>query len=197
MSKPNNIAQLMDMYPYQLKDIAKKSAIWFEEQAFLLLDYSKMSSKNALRGEPNALKAEIRPGSMYFFIYEAKHKDTLPYYDQFPMVLPFDTYEDGFIGLNLHYLPLEFRIKLLWKLQDFNTSSKLTQTTKIMFQWDTIKQVSKFRQAKPCVKRYLYTQLRSPFRIVDPRDWASAAMLPMERFTGSNKFRVWADSIRK
>ena len=51
-------------------------------------------------------------GALYFFVYDPKTKADLPYYDRFPLVLPLKREPDGFLGLNLHYLPIPLRIKL-------------------------------------------------------------------------------------
>lgn len=192
-----NIARLLEANHFELEQIARKSAIWFEQQAFNLLDANEITPTQALRGDARKLKVQIMPGSMYFFMYDAKHKDKMPYYDMFPLVLPYALTKDGFMGLNLHYLPYDMRIKLLAKLQEFATSKVLTPRTKIMYSWDLLRGVSKYKAAAPCLKRYLGSQVRSSFRIVPPDDWATACMLPLERFSGSTKFDVWTDSIRK
>ena len=44
-------------------------------------------------------------GKMYMFFYDAKYKDTLPFFDIFPLVFPIEFYSEGFLGINLHYLP--------------------------------------------------------------------------------------------
>ena len=35
------------------------------------------------------LTSKIEPGNMYMFMYDPKLKETLPYYDTFPLCLPF------------------------------------------------------------------------------------------------------------
>ena len=54
-------------------------------------------------------------GKLDMFFYYPKLKSTLPYYDRFPLVLPMQGYGDGFLGINLHYLPIPLRIRLLDK----------------------------------------------------------------------------------
>jgi hypothetical protein len=39
-------------------------------------------------------------GGLYFFVYDPKTKNDLPYYDRFPLVIPLKRTPDGFIGLN-------------------------------------------------------------------------------------------------
>ena len=66
-------------------------------------------------GKPGALdlirdgKRKKSPfyGRLNMFFYDPKFKKTLPYYDTFPLVLPLEPYSDGFLGINLHYLPMK------------------------------------------------------------------------------------------
>ena len=72
------------------------------------------------------LTSKIEPGNMYMFMYDPKLKETLPYYDTFPLCLPFDSAPGGFIGLNLHYLPPLQRAVLLGNLLDYLLGSGMT-----------------------------------------------------------------------
>ena len=45
-------------------------------------------------------------GRLNMFVYAPKFARKLPYYDTFPLVLPLENYSDGFLGINLHYLPI-------------------------------------------------------------------------------------------
>ena len=58
-------------------------------------------------------------GHMYFYFYDPKTKDSMPYYDRFPLVIPIEQYKDGFLGLNLHYIHPKHRIILLDKLSEY------------------------------------------------------------------------------
>ena len=40
-------------------------------------------------------------GRLNMFIYDPKLKKKLPYYDTFPLVLPLENYNDGFLGIKL------------------------------------------------------------------------------------------------
>ena len=53
-----------------------------------------------------------RVGQMYSYIYNPKTKDKLPYYDMVPLVIPVSYTNNGFYGLNFHYLSLQERNKL-------------------------------------------------------------------------------------
>ena len=68
-------------------------------------------------------------GEMYMMFYDPKHKKTLPYYDRFPLVIPFQKAKGGFLGLNLHYLPHGLRAKFLDQLYDTTTNDKYDNTS--------------------------------------------------------------------
>ena len=127
-------------------------------------------------------------------MYDAKNKDTLPYWDKFPLVFPFRAVKGGFYGLNLHYLPYRLRAILMDRLLQFSNNSKFDESTKLRYSWDLISSASKFSLAKPCVKHYLMTQVKSPFVKIHSADWTTALMLPVERFVGASASAVWAES---
>ena len=70
-------------------------------------------------------------GRLNMFIYDPKLKKTLPYYDTFPLVLPLEDYNDGFLGLNFHYLPIPLRMKLLDRVVDFSNNTKFDKSTRL------------------------------------------------------------------
>jgi hypothetical protein len=194
----DELKKLLKMHKVELQSAARRSMLWFEQQAFNLLEVNNASYTEMLsNSNKRDVHVTIRPGNMYFFAYDAKWKDKLPYFDMFPLCLPYAPTADGFIGLNLHYLPYDYRIRLLDRLMDFASDDKLDNQTKILYSWQLLQGVSKFKAAIPCIKSYLHSHVRSNFRIIRPEDWATAAMLPMERFSGSDKFTVWADSLSK
>ena len=100
---------------------------------------SKVSSlspnRTALMKDCNNLKDKSILGRMYFYFYDPKTKDTMPYYDRFPMVLVLEKYPDGFLGLNLHYLPIKYRIAFLDKLLDMAQYNKDDEIKRIIKKW--------------------------------------------------------------
>lgn len=147
-----------------------------------------------VKQDPGRLTNEARPGNMYMYIYDAKHKDTLPYYDKFPLVFPFKVASDRFWGINLHYLPLPMRAQLMDSLYDIRTNSKYDETTKLRISYQVLNSASKFRLFKPCIKQYLFDQMQSNFVYIYPSEWDTALFLPFERFSGATKTQVWAQS---
>jgi hypothetical protein len=119
-------------------------------------------------------------GKMYFFYYDPKHKKTLPLYDKFPLVFPIERYADGFLGINLHYLSIGERSALLSKLQTYRSNNKMNETTKLRLSYDLLQSTRSLASAtRPCIKRYLFSHVRSPFVEVTANEWDMAAQLPV------------------
>jgi hypothetical protein len=133
---------------------------------------------------------------MYFFFYDAKMKDTLPYFDRFPLVIPIEQYANGFLGLNLHYIHPKDRIILLDKLSDIATNKNYDERTKLKISYDYLLSASSIFEAKPCLKRYLYTNISSRFLEIKADEWDIAALLPVENFNASTS-KVYSESRKK
>jgi hypothetical protein len=194
-TKPTSLVDIFEKNRYNLDEVSRKSRAWFEQQV-LLMTRKRITPNRVIQSDPQQLRAQVFPGFLYMFVYDPKLKETLPYYDQFPMVFPFRKVPGGFYGLNLHYLPYPLRVQLLDRLMTFANNTKMDETTKIKYSWQMIDGVSKFKLAQPCVKHYLTDHVRSPFRRIEAQDWATAMMLPVERFQGATKEQVWTDSRR-
>ena len=141
------------------------------------------------------LTSTIEPGNMYMFMYDPKMKDSLPYYDTFPLCLPFDNVKGGFMGLNLHYLGPMQRAVLLGNLLDY-TDKEITAKSKIEVSWSILKNFTKFPQVKPSVKRYIASNVNSRFLKIDPEHWKSAIFLPTQNFVGASSRTVYTESNR-
>ena len=133
-------------------------------------------------------------GRMYFFVYNPKHKATLPYYDMFPLVLPVERYGNGFLGINFHYLAPKDRAHLLDEIKIFVNDKTLSEKARILLTYDMLRGFTKFKRAKPCLKRYLTTYMKTQFIPVLPDDWGPSIFLPVEMFKKKSKKAVWAES---
>lgn len=181
---------------YDLLTSVKRSTSWFNKQVSSLAQQN-ITPNQVLKGNTSQNTTTIQPGSLYMYAYDPKTKEDLPYYDRFPLVFPFRKTADGFYGLNMHYLPYDLRIYLLDALLTFKNNSRWDETTKLKYSWALIDGVSKYKAAQPCVKQYLNGHVRSQFRRVSSADWATAMLLPVERFVGASKQQVWSDSRKK
>ena len=133
-------------------------------------------------------------GKMYFYSYDPKWKDVLPWYDTFPLVFPIEKYTDGFLGLNFHYLAPKHRAILMDQLKAFANNKKYDETTKLKLTYNMLKGFTKIKRAKPTVHRYLTSNVRSKYVLVNADEWEVALFLPVERFKKASKKQVWAHS---
>lgn len=133
-------------------------------------------------------------GKMYFFNYDPKLKDILPYYDTYPLVFPIAHYGDSFLGINLHYLPPKLRMVLMNALLKTLNNNKYDKTTKLVISYQILNNASKYRYFKPCIKKYLFSHVKSPFLYIAPDEWDIVAMLPTDRFVGATRSTVHKDS---
>ena len=164
-----------------------KGANWYRNAVSLITDRSSpadLMSSGKLLGRPSG-------GRMSMFFYDPKTKNRLPYYDTFPLVLPVEEYGNGFLGINLHYLSMPMRMRLLDRLVDYSNNDKFDDTTQLLVDYARLKNVSLI---KPCLKRYLNTNVRSRFRKIKSDEFIVAALLPVQRFKKKSDSHVYAKS---
>ncbi len=158
-----------------------------------------VSTTNLMKDQTRQVNERGRSiiGRMFFYYYDPKTKDTLQYYDRFPLVLPIEIYRDGFLGLNLHYIHPKHRIILLDKLSDFASNTKFDEKTKLRLTYETLRSAASMFEATPCIKRYLFNHVESRFLEIYASEWDIAALLPVEQFEKASKNKVWSDSRKK
>lgn len=168
----------------------RKSRDWFRNQA------RKTSiTPRKLRSEAKSQAVDrVDIGKMYFFVYDPKMKKELPYYDRFPLIFPFKELSDGFMGINLHYLPPRLRAKLMDALYGLVNNKKYDETTRLNLSYRILNGAARYRFFKPTVKRYLLEKVRSRFIEVNAEQWDMALFLPVEQFSKASKSKVWSDS---
>lgn len=188
-----NLQKIFDRYRYD-STIQTNSRVWFQQQVSLLS--TKRLNEKKLFTEQKVV-SKIVPGKLYLFYYDAKYRDELPYFDRFPLVFPYASMPDGFMGLNMHYLPIFHRVQLMTRLMEFSSNKNFNETTRIKYSWHLISGVARFRDAEPCIKHYLKDHVQSGFIEIPGQEWHTAMMLPLERFVGKNKRTIWGDSLKR
>lgn len=166
---------------------------WFRETAGKM---NRINERELMRGEVSRMTTQPLLGSMYMFYYDPKYKEELPYYDRFPLIFPYQKVKGGFMGLNLHYLPLQLRAKLMDGLYDYANNTRYDESTKLKMNYELLTRASKLRWFQPCIKHYLTQHVQSKFMYVYPSEWDIALFLPTERFVKAKKNQVWMDSKR-
>lgn len=159
----------------------KESAEWLMSKARMAI-VGPTPQERILKNKEHQRSRTIL-GEMYFYVYDAKHKATLPYFDKFPLVIPIGTYSDGFLGLNLHYLIPPQRAVLLNTMSAHMTNHNYDASTRFKVAYRMIKQMPKLEIAKPAIKRYLFSHVKSKFIYVPPSEWDAAVFLPAENWS--------------
>jgi hypothetical protein len=151
---------------------------WFIGRARSAAGYRK----NILNNDQRAHDTTVI-GKMYFFKYDPKTKKTLPVYDIYPLVFPIEPYSDGFLGLNLHYLGGGERAALINRLREYSSNKKNDATTRLRLSYDLLSSTKRLSSAtRPCIKRYLFSHLRSRFIEITANEWDKVIDLPLEMF---------------
>jgi len=169
----------------------KESREWFRKR---LASMGKINQKELMTSDSVKLANKQLVGSMQMFYYQAKHRDKLPYFDAFPLVIVLGPAEKGFLGMNLHYLPPPLRAKFLDALMDITTNQKYNESTRFDVTYDMLKGAAKYKYFKPCVKHYLTTQVRSKFARIPAPEWEIATFLPTASWQGGSASQVYKDS---
>lgn len=191
---------MKDVFQNLLKDTLFKrqefnkmqdSVKWFRNEA----RHTKIEAEQLFR-EPGRLTTRPALGQMQLFMYDPKHKKELPYYDLFPLIFCIAHHDDGFLGINFHYLPLPYRAALMDALYDNMTNTKINDNTRMAINYELLKSASKYRYYQVCIKKYLYKHLRSRMIVIPATRWDFALFLPIEGFQKKSKTAVWRDSKR-
>ena len=176
-------------YIQSVKDASKgrpKSTEWYKDK---IKEFGKPGAQNLIRdGKRSSIPFY---GRLNMFFYDPKWKKKLPYYDTFPLVLPIEKYPDGFLGINMHYLPIPLRVRLLDRLVDFSNNTKFDESTKLIVNYSKLKNINLI---KPTLHRYLAGHTKSQFRRLDADEFTIATLLPVQRFKKVSETEVWADS---
>jgi hypothetical protein len=154
-------------------------------------------TRQSVTRDKERLKDSTILGKMYFYYYDPKTKDMLPYWDKFPLVIPIETYRDGFLGLNLHYISPKQRLVLLDALSEYANNSKYDETTRLRLTYSKLKNIGKAYKAKPCIKKYLFKHVDSRFLEIQANEWDIAVLLPFQNFQGASANKVYNDSRTK
>jgi hypothetical protein len=174
---------------------SKAAREWYRSQAGKLS--SNVAPGRFERGMETRKTESMELGQMYAFRYDPKMKKELPYYDTFPLIFPVSFDNDGFYGINFHYLPPILRAKLMDALYSTLTNKSYDDSTRLRISYSILQGASKFRYFKPTLKKYLRAHVRSQFLEINVNEWDMALFLPTESFRKADTGRVWEESRKK
>lgn len=169
----------------------RQSRDWFRKK---VQNMRSINRRSLMREEEIIFQTTGGIGHMYMFFYDPKTKDTLPYYDTFPLIVFVKEIKGGFYGLNLHYLPMTLRAKFLDGLMDQTNNKKFDETTRFRLSYNYLQSASKLRYFKPCFKQYLTSHVSGRLAMVPSPEWEIATFLPTAQWEKAKQSTIWADS---
>jgi len=175
--------------------LSRQSFTWLRSKVSKMRDPASLAK--GIKGETARNTKRFLIGGLYYFYYNPKGKNDLPYYDIFPMVLPLHRYNDGFLGLNLHYLPIKYRIAFLTKLLPLAILDDNDEIKRLRITYEILKASRRYKEFKPCIKKYLYTHMQSKILAVSPDEWDVAMYLPVHQFKKESAQTVWEESVQQ
>ena len=118
--------------------------------------------------------AGFAPGQLYFLTYSAQTKQ--PYYDMYPLSYVIEYQKGGFLGCNIHYVPLTQRDELAISLLNNSAQGAVAVPRRTLH-------------------KYVYTGVRgTPYRIPNA-EWSDVAQLPTERFVDMRGIPIPRDRV--
>lgn len=171
---------------------SKTSINWYKQQLKNVKGGKQLQDKKIASPTRSNQKPFI--GGMFQFVYDAKTKEKLPFWDAFPLVIIVNVYDDGVLGLNLHYLPPQMRAKILDILMTYEKTIKTGSNgirTYMQLSYNMLSRLPEDIQF--CLKKYLYTHIQSKVIRIESEYWDKVAFLPTQRFQKATTQTVWKE----
>jgi len=112
---------------------------------------------------------KLKYGRVYYFKYDAKLKDVLPVWDKRPLVIPLFIGSTHTLGLNIHWIPANFRKQFVeWLLKESEKSGKKgTKEAKKIARvtYNVIKNNSALKDAIKGIRLYINTRITMPLEL--------------------------------
>ena len=175
--------------------LSRKSVTWLQEKMKKLK--SPMALAKEIAKEKSRQGGVFQMGGLYHFFYDPLTKRDLPYYDIFPLVIPVKRKDDGFLGINLHYLPPRYRAIFLDKLMGLAVLNTNNEPQRLQITYEILEATQRYKEFRPCLKHYLSTQIKSKILTVQPEEWETALFLPTANFMKAPISQVHKESIEK
>jgi len=211
----DNVLKKLDRLRQQhgLKTNSSTSLLWLRQAVRSIRSLKKVNPKRSFLLSSTEINHNLitpkgfkRTGEMFFFEYlpNTKNRNILNHWDRFPMVLIVEIHDDGFSGINLHYLPIKYRERLFLQLirllsfkEDIIGIKKYRSRAsipRIRTSYKMLSEGKRFHLFKPAYKRYKYSRIRSKMLLIEPNYWDIAMFMLLDRFQKEQRSSVWLQS---
>ena len=187
----------------------KRSHQWFMER--VQKDYNvgpKHMMTAFAQNKSSALRGRYLFGRLFYYQYDAKTKDDLPYWDKYPLVFFFNARKgDGLEfgekgitylwGLNMHYLPPKLRLLVFEELVTLRNERSYRAKTRLKLTWEVLRKFGVHKLYSHCVKVYRSDCLRSQLHEIEPQWWEVIMFMQTARFQKKSQAAVFKDANRR
>ena len=158
----------------------KASLNWFSRQLDTIKPDVKLT-KNIINDKTSKSFKYKKPGYVYMFRYTPPDLKTMPFYDEFPVILTFGFGKNSVQGVNLHYLrclPLGLLLAILLELIRSVASSEDSSKIKL----PNLLKSRLFRKYIQVVsEEFHYGGIKSKIRHITPDEFVIMTLLPVEK----------------
>lgn len=188
------LSRLKDIiFRKRVKREQEKSVEWLRAKLDNFAAYTKKANQKNLMKKYDPTTSPLT-GQMVMYIYDAKHKDILPFWDRAPLGIfmgPVPNKPYQFYSLNLHYLPPVLRAKFFDSLLDVLTTKTITEKSKLAITYDLLKSSQKYKYFKPAWKQYITFNVRSDIILIPPDEWDRVLFLESAQWMKASKETVY------
>ena len=110
----------------------------------------------------------VRMGDLIFFGYNPSFAQNYEFWDVQPLAVVIGFYEEGILGCNLHYINPDYRDVIANALLNSRGESPVPKNS---------------------VHKYLWSGMRTIFKVPREENWADISLLPTEQFVDKNGVR--------
>ena len=143
----------------------KQAKSWFRS-----LHSGKMSFAQA-KDSMRTSGVRYTEGAMLTYQYSPKHADTLPVWDKYPLIIFLEKTNNGWYGINLHYVPQQTRAAIMSEL-----NKKRNNLARIA------RALTSHPATTNALKRYLASHVVTVPRLIPRDQWSIAVQLPYQKF---------------
>jgi hypothetical protein len=88
-------------------------------------------------------------------------------------------------------------VAFLDKLLNYAILDDENNPTRLRITYDILTASRRFKEFRPCIKRYLFSQIKSKILTIEPQEWEVAIFLPTHLFKGAKPQKVWQESVNE
>lgn len=159
------------------------------------------NGENVPKIKPSAYK-RARFGFPMLFKYSPKWAAQLPFYDVHPMPILLAKYDDGFLGLNIHYLPWAKRLQLADRIIRASKNRKRITYPQIKRAWQQLRLPMGYSYL--IIRRYLASHIQTDIAVFTWETYRAAAVnIPgkwrkkSEKAVFAAMAQKWRDHVQK